>query len=186
MNFKPSFMKIDKLMSVMFISVNEWDWGRNVGNGVPENGFCSFESKIIVYPLIFFIVSTVAENTRALTTVYTLKIATYEMLILTLLTHSLTPGALLEKPPIVQLFKNFPAFYGIFITVFTRALHWSLFWARSIQSLPSHPFDTDRPIYLISKFAVTIDFSHVIHLEEHFEYDCFNMLIFVIKSCSKY
>jgi hypothetical protein len=25
MNFKPSFMKIDKLMSVMFISVNEWD-----------------------------------------------------------------------------------------------------------------------------------------------------------------
>jgi hypothetical protein len=36
--------------------------------------------------------------------------------------------ALLEKPPVVQLFKNFPAFYGIgrFITVFTRALHWSL------------------------------------------------------------
>jgi hypothetical protein len=23
--------------------------------------------------------------------------------------------------------------------VFTRALHWSLFWARSIQSIPSHP-----------------------------------------------
>jgi hypothetical protein len=33
------------------------------------------------------------------------------------------------KPPIVQLLKNFPAFYGNrrFITVFTRALHWSLF-----------------------------------------------------------
>jgi hypothetical protein len=36
--------------------------------------------------------------------------------------------ALLEKLPIVQLLKNFPAFYGTrrFITVFTRALHWSL------------------------------------------------------------
>jgi hypothetical protein len=42
--------------------------------------------------------------------------------------------ALLEKPPVVQLLKNFPAFYGTrrFITVFTRALHWSLSWARSI------------------------------------------------------
>jgi hypothetical protein len=41
---------------------------------------------------------------------------------------SLMEGALLEKPPIVQLLKNFPAFYGTwrFITVFTRALHWSL------------------------------------------------------------
>jgi hypothetical protein len=36
--------------------------------------------------------------------------------------------ALLEKLPTVQLLKNFPAFYGTrrFITVFTRALHWSL------------------------------------------------------------
>jgi hypothetical protein len=59
------------------------------------------------------------------------------------LTHSLTHSwswALLEKPPIVQLLKHFPAFYGTgrFITVFTRALHWSLSWARSIQSIPSH------------------------------------------------
>jgi hypothetical protein len=48
--------------------------------------------------------------------------------------------ALLEKLPIVQLLKNFPAFYGTrrLITVFTRALHWSLSWARSIQSIPSH------------------------------------------------
>jgi hypothetical protein len=37
-------------------------------------------------------------------------------------------GALLEKPLIVQLFKNFPAVYGTqtFIIVVTRALHWSL------------------------------------------------------------
>jgi hypothetical protein len=35
---------------------------------------------------------------------------------------------LLEKPPVAQLFKNFPAFYVTqsFITVFTRALYWSL------------------------------------------------------------
>jgi hypothetical protein len=37
--------------------------------------------------------------------------------------------ALLEKLSIVQLLKNFPVFYGTrrFITMFTRALHWSLF-----------------------------------------------------------
>jgi hypothetical protein len=48
--------------------------------------------------------------------------------------------ALLEKPPILQPLKNFPAFYGAqsFNTVFTRALHWSLSWAISIQSTPSH------------------------------------------------
>jgi hypothetical protein len=36
--------------------------------------------------------------------------------------------AILEKPPVVQLLKNIPTFYGTrrFITVFTRALHWSL------------------------------------------------------------
>jgi hypothetical protein len=36
--------------------------------------------------------------------------------------------AFLEKPPVTQLFKNFPAFYGTlrFITLFTKALHWSL------------------------------------------------------------
>jgi hypothetical protein len=37
---------------------------------------------------------------------------------------------LLEKPPNVQLLKNFPVFYGTrrFITALTRALHWSLSW----------------------------------------------------------
>jgi hypothetical protein len=37
-------------------------------------------------------------------------------------------SALLEKLPIVELLKNFPAFYGTyrFITMFTRAIHWSL------------------------------------------------------------
>jgi hypothetical protein len=36
--------------------------------------------------------------------------------------------------------KKFPAFYGIrrLITVFTRACHWSLSWARCTHSTPSH------------------------------------------------
>jgi hypothetical protein len=36
--------------------------------------------------------------------------------------------ALLEKQPVAQLLKNFTTFYGTrrFITVFSRALHWSL------------------------------------------------------------
>jgi hypothetical protein len=48
--------------------------------------------------------------------------------------------ALLAKPPVAQLLENFPTFYGScrFITVFTRAVHWSLPWARSIQSIPLH------------------------------------------------
>jgi hypothetical protein len=49
------------------------------------------------------------------------------------LTHSWS-WALHEKLLIVQLLQNFTAFYGTrkFITVFTKALHWSLSWTRSI------------------------------------------------------
>jgi hypothetical protein len=49
--------------------------------------------------------------------------------------------ALLEELSIVQPLKNSPAFYGTrwFNTVFTKALHWSLSWAISIQSTPLHP-----------------------------------------------
>jgi hypothetical protein len=56
-----------------------------------------------------------------------------------LISHSWS-WALLEKPPIVQLLKNFPAVYGIqrFITVITRALLWSVSWDRLIQSIQSH------------------------------------------------
>jgi hypothetical protein len=58
-----------------------------------------------------------------------------------LLTY-LRSWARLKKLSIVQPLKNFPAFYGTrrIITVFTRALRCSLSWARSIQSIPSHPF----------------------------------------------
>jgi hypothetical protein len=57
-----------------------------------------------------------------------------------LLTHSWS-WALLEKPPIMQLLKNFPVFYGTwrFITVLKRTLHWSISWVTSIQSIPSYP-----------------------------------------------
>jgi hypothetical protein len=48
--------------------------------------------------------------------------------------------ALLKKPPLVQLFKKSPTLYGTrrFIIAFNRARHWSLSWARSIQSIPPH------------------------------------------------
>jgi hypothetical protein len=47
--------------------------------------------------------------------------------------------SLLEKLPVAQSLKIFPTFYGTrrFVTVFTRALHWSLSWAR--WSSPYHP-----------------------------------------------
>jgi hypothetical protein len=46
----------------------------------------------------------------------------------------------LEKPRIVQPLENFPTCYGTrrFVAMFTRALHWFLFWARWNQSIPSH------------------------------------------------
>jgi hypothetical protein len=49
---------------------------------------------------------------------------------------------LLEKLTVTQLVDNMPAFYGSrrFITVFARACHWSLSWARWIQSTPSPPY----------------------------------------------
>ena len=56
------------------------------------------------------------------------------------LTHSLH-AAVLEKLTGLQLVKKFPALYGTrkFITVFTSTRHLSLSWARSSQSIPSHP-----------------------------------------------
>jgi hypothetical protein len=49
---------------------------------------------------------------------------------------------LIAKLIVAQLLKEFSAFYGIrwFITVFTRARHRSLSWARWIQSMPAPHF----------------------------------------------
>jgi len=48
---------------------------------------------------------------------------------------------LLEELTSFQLIKKFPAFCGTwrYITTFTSACHLSLSWARSIQSIPTHP-----------------------------------------------
>jgi hypothetical protein len=48
---------------------------------------------------------------------------------------------LLEKLTVAHLVKKFPSVYGTrkFITVFTTTRHWSLSWARCIQSTPSNP-----------------------------------------------
>jgi hypothetical protein len=66
------------------------------------------------------------------------------------ITHSWS-WAVLEKPPIVQLLKKFPAFYG------TSKVHCRVhkshplvpFWARSIQSIPYHPISL-RSILILS------------------------------------
>jgi hypothetical protein len=74
----------------------------------------------------------------------------------TRLTHSLGVRwrklwVLLEKPPVAQLLKNLSIFYDTrrFITVFTRARHWPLSWARSIQSTPPHHISL-RSILILS------------------------------------
>jgi hypothetical protein len=55
------------------------------------------------------------------------------------------------KLPVTQLPKNFPVFYGTqrFITMFTRDLHWSLSWARWIQSVPPYAISL-RSILILS------------------------------------
>jgi hypothetical protein len=61
---------------------------------------------------------------------------------------------LLEKLAVVQLFKNFPSFYGTrrFIAVFIRPLYWSRSPARSIQSIPPHP-NPPRSILILSTYV---------------------------------
>jgi len=67
--------------------------------------------------------------------------------------YLLTPWSrlLLEKLAGSQLVKKFPAFYGTrrFITAFTSVRHLSLHWARSIQSMPSHP-TSGRSIFILT------------------------------------
>jgi hypothetical protein len=50
----------------------------------------------------------------------------------------------------VQLLRNFPAIYRIrrFISVFTRALHWYLYQAGSIQYIPLNPVSLTSSLIL--------------------------------------
>jgi hypothetical protein len=78
-----------------------------------------------------------------------------------LLNYSLTPrsSVLLEKLPGSQLVKKIPSLCGTrrFITVFTRARHLSLSWARSIQSMPPHP--TSWRFILILSYHLRLGFA---------------------------
>jgi hypothetical protein len=91
---------------------------------------------------------------------FTLKCETLQCTIY-LLTY-LWRWALLEEEPILQLLKNFPAFYGTrrFITVFTRVLHWFLSWARSIQSIPSHPISLRSKLILSTHLHLGLPSGH--------------------------
>jgi hypothetical protein len=66
-----------------------------------------------------------------------------------------------ETPPVAQLLKNFPAFYGIwqFIIMFIRSLHWSLSWARSIQSIPPHPISLKYNLLQSSQLCLGLSSS---------------------------
>jgi hypothetical protein len=62
---------------------------------------------------------------------------------------------LLEKPPVAKLLKNFLKLYGPrrFINVFTRALHWSLSWAKWIHFIPFHPISLIHILICIPLFS---------------------------------
>jgi hypothetical protein len=78
-----------------------------------------------------------------------------QFLVMILLTYLLT-YLLMELSPSREAAncaatQNFPTFYGTrrFITALTRALYWSLSFATSIQSPPSHPISL-RSILILS------------------------------------
>jgi hypothetical protein len=81
-------------------------------------------------------VNTLAQKLRS----FTAHLLTY--LLIYLLTY-LRSRALLEKPPIVQPLKNFPAFYGTrrFITVFTRAVVHSRLRTQNYDFIENDAFD---------------------------------------------
>jgi hypothetical protein len=87
--------------------------------------------------------------------------------------NRLTPWCrdLLEKLTVIHLVKKSPAFYGTrrFITIFTRSHHWSLFWARWIQTTTLHyiPLNFFFPLastVLIGPWPSLMDFSIHRHL----------------------
>jgi hypothetical protein len=95
--------------------------------------------------------------------------------LLTFLLTYLRSWALLEEPLIGQPLKNFPAFHGTrkFNTLFTRALCWSLSWAISIQSTPSHPNSVHPPTSWSSQWSLSFWISHqypIINLQVSYDF----------------
>jgi hypothetical protein len=81
----------------------------------------------------------------------------------------LTPWnrVLLEKLSVAQLLKNFPTFYGtqMFVTVFTRALHWSVSWASWMLSILCHPISVRFILLLSSSVLVLLVVSFLRQIE---------------------
>jgi hypothetical protein len=163
-----------------FSKLHNWNPNRNADWSAQQICFCGL---LFTIPISGFILYALISRTRKNTwqTNYNIKIVlsayklkgngnylfclyTHEELSLTkersstsgnLLTY-LRSWALLEKLPLVQPLKNFPAFYGTrrFITAFTRALHWSLSWARSSQSISSHPISLRSILILFNNLRL--------------------------------
>jgi hypothetical protein len=85
---------------------------------------------------------------------------------------------LLAKLIVAHVVKTFFTFYGTwrFITVFTKAGHCTLFWARSIRSTPSHSTLLDkqyRLLKLVRRFVICCS----CHLQGECLWDCKGPLI---------
>jgi hypothetical protein len=65
---------------------------------------------------------------------------------------------LIKNPAVAQLLENFPTFYGTrrFITVYTGARKWPLFWARLIHSITPHPISLRFILILSSHLHLSV------------------------------
>jgi hypothetical protein len=73
-----------------------------------------------------------------------------------------------EKLTSSQLMKIFPTFYGTrrFIATLTSACHLSLFWARSVLSIPPHPTSWKSILIIHSHLCLVLPRSLIRSLEE--------------------
>jgi hypothetical protein len=72
-------------------------------------------------------------------------------------TNQLTPWSrVIKELTFIQPLKKILTSYATkrFVTVFTRVLHWSLFWARSIQSIPLYAIPLRSILILTSHLRI--------------------------------